>query len=177
MADHEVTIRAAGPELAGSVYALLLDCGRDMAARGFRNWDPPPATPESIEAETRAQTVLVALTGAGVVVGTATLRREPTHSYEEDERAGRVAWAAAGAAALYLNRLAVAPQGQRSGLGAALLRAAEAEARARAAAALRCDVLADNPDLVEWYRRRGYLPRGRRAHGGKDFLVLEKPLT
>lgn len=173
---HEVVIERAGPDLAPRIHGLLVACGRDMAARGFRNWDPPPATPERIAHEARVHTVLVATAPDDALVGSVTLRSEPTHSYGEDERTGAVAWADPGARAMYMNRLAVDPAWQRSGQGGRLLEAAEEEAARAAAAALRCDVLEQNSELVEWYVRRGYLPRGRRRHGGKDFVVLEKRL-
>ena len=177
MRDETVTITRAGPDRAEAVLALLVECGREMSARGLRNWDPPPASAESIRAEAVDHVVLVALTGAGDLVGTVTLRGIATHEYEPDVRAERVRWGAtSGGPARYMNRLAVHPAWQRTGLGARLLAAAESEARDAGAAALRFDVLEANPALIRWYERRGCERRGRRRHGGKDFVVMEKRL-
>ncbi len=176
MAENDVVIERAAPAQAEAILALLAECGRDMTAHGLRNWDPPPATVASIRAETMAEVVLVALAPGGKLVGSATVRARPTHDYAADEAEGRVDWDAPGASARYLNRLAVHPAWQRTGLGAELLAAAEAEARAAGAAALRFDVLEANTELVRWYERRGAEVRGRRRHSGLDFGVMEKRL-
>jgi ribosomal protein S18 acetylase RimI-like enzyme len=176
MHETPVTTHRAAPEQAEAIHALLAACGRHMTEHGLRNWDPPPATPASIRAEIVGEIVLVALDEGGALVGTATVRSTPTHGYEPDEMEGRIAWGTPAAPARYLNRLAVHPAWQGTGLGARLLAAAEAEARAAGAAALRFDVLAANEAVIRWYERRGCGVRGRRRHSGKDFVVMEKVL-
>ena len=177
-----ISIGRARPEQARAIYALLVECGRAMTGRGLRNWDPPPASPGSIEAEIAGDIVLAALAGDGALVGTVTLRARPTHDYAPDEVAGRVTWGAPGATEAngatirYMNRLAVHPALQGTGLGGRLMTASEEEARAAGAAALRFDVLAVNAPLVGWYERRGARACGRRRHSGKDFVVMEKVL-
>lgn len=170
----EFTIERAGPELAPAILALLVECGRDMVAHGFDNWNPPPATVDSIRTEAVEETVLVASTRERLA-GTVTLRRVPTHSYDDDVLGGTVRWVSDGPA-MYLNRLAVHPSLQRCGLGERLLEAAAAEARDAGAASLRFDALEGYRELLEWYRRRGCEPRGHRAHSGKRFVVLERAL-
>ncbi len=176
MAPDHVRIERARPEQADAILALLAACGRHMTARGLRNWDPPPATVASIRAEIQAEVVLAALAPGGEVVGAVTVRALATHDYAPDVADGRVTWGAPAAAARYMNRLAVDPARQGTGLGAQLMAAAEAGARAAGAAALRFDVLAANPDLISWYERRGCAVRGRRRHSGLAFAVMEKLL-
>ncbi len=176
MAHDDVRIERARPDQAEAILALLAACGRHMTAHGLRNWDPPPATVASIRAEIRSEVVLVALAPGGELVGAVTVRALATHDYAADVAEGRVAWAAPAAAARYMNRLAVEPARQGTGLGARVMAAAEAEARAAGAAALRFDVLAANDPVIRWYERRGCAVRGRRRHSGLEFVVMEKGL-
>ncbi len=176
MNERPVSTRRAAPEQAEAIHALLVACGRHMTEQGVRNWDPPPATPASIRAEIVGEIVLVAFEPTSALGGTAPVRSTPTHGYEPDVTEGRVAWGLPAAPARYLNRLAVQPAWQGTGLGARLLAAAEVEARAVGAAALRFDVLAANEPVIRWYERRGCSVRGRRRHSGLDFVVMEKLL-
>lgn len=90
----------------------------------------------------------------------------------------------------YFGMFAVAPPAQGEGIGSALLGEAERVARAEwGATRLQMTVLAQRHDLVEFYRRRGYLPTGETRpfpYGDErfglplrldlEFAVLEKPL-
>jgi len=93
-------------------------------------------------------------------------------------------------AEVYLGMLAVQPTGQGQGWGRQML--AEAERVARLdwdASTIVMNVLAQRPELIAWYRRRGYLPTGETKPFpyGQDrvgiprrsdlhFVVLTKPL-
>ena len=176
MTDERTSVRRAEPHEAEAIYQLLVECGRAMTELGLRNWDPPPASAERIRAEIAGDIVLVALGTDGALVGSVTLRAQPTHEYGPDEAAGDVTWGLGEAPVRYMNRLAVHPARQGTGLGGRLMAASEAEARAAGAAALRFDVLAANEELVRWYERRGARVRGRRRHSGLDFVVMEKAL-
>ncbi|HEX9105617.1 MAG TPA: GNAT family N-acetyltransferase [Longimicrobiales bacterium] len=176
MTDESTSVRRAEPQEAEAIYQLLVECGRAMTERGLRNWDPPPASADKIRGEIAADIVLVALGADGALLGSVTLRLVPTHEYGRDEAAGRVSWALPSAPARYMNRLAVHPARQGTGLGGRLMAESEAEARSAGAAALRFDVLAANGELVRWYERRGARVRGRRRHSGLDFVVMEKAL-
>lgn len=60
------------------------------------------------------------------------------------------------ARAARLYSLAVGAHARGTGLGGALLAAAEADARARGCTSMRLEVRADNPSAVALYERRGY---------------------
>lgn len=66
-----------------------------------------------------------------------------------------------GSAAARLYSIAVDPGAAGTGLGRALLDAAEAAASLRAKALLRLEVREDNSRAVELYRMNGYRPAGR----------------
>ena len=89
----------------------------------------------------------------------------------------------------YLGGLTIAPARQGSGLGHAILAAAEQWARAHGAAAIEMTVIAQREPLIAWYERRGYARTGetrpfpygdaRFGEPRRDdlhFIVLEKPL-
>lgn len=82
------------------------------------------------------------------------------------------------AARLY--SLAVGAHARGTGLGGALLAAAEEDARARGCAAMRLEVRADNPSAIALYERRGYA-RGARLpafyEDGADGWRYVKGLT
>jgi ribosomal protein S18 acetylase RimI-like enzyme len=57
----------------------------------------------------------------------------------------------------YIGMLTVQPDGQRAGLGSLILHAAEQYAREHWRACAACmTVIAQRPELIDWYRRRGY---------------------
>jgi GNAT superfamily N-acetyltransferase len=90
----------------------------------------------------------------------------------------------------YLGMLTVRPTEQASGLGSALLAAAEAHARdVLGTHTLRMTVISVRTELIAWYARRGYVLTGDRApfpygdprfgepkRDDLEFVVLEKAL-
>ncbi|MEO6247965.1 MAG: GNAT family N-acetyltransferase [Sphingomicrobium sp.] len=95
-----------------------------------------------------------------------------------------------GEGCVYLGLLTVDPLRQASGVGRLLLAAAEDHAAADLGATrVEMTVIAQRPELITWYVRRGYLATGERRpfpHGDPragrpkrddlEFIVLEKPL-
>jgi ribosomal protein S18 acetylase RimI-like enzyme len=79
-----------------------------------------------------------------------------------------------------LYSLAVAAHARGTGLGGALLVAAEADARARGCESMRLEVRVDNAPAIALYERHGYV-RGGRIPGfyedGADAWRCMKPLT
>jgi ribosomal protein S18 acetylase RimI-like enzyme len=96
---------------------------------------------------------------------------------------------AAGSAVVFLRRdgragrlysIAVAPASRGTGLGAALLAAAERAARRHGARTMRLEVRPDNRRAIALYVARGYRPIGRRPRyyeDGADALRFEKSLA
>lgn len=85
----------------------------------------------------------------------------------------------AGSARARLYSIAVAPECQRQGIGAALLAAAAAAARARGARSLRLEVRADAPTVQAFYRRHGFRAGAIRAgyyQDGAEAVCMEKAL-
>jgi ribosomal protein S18 acetylase RimI-like enzyme len=91
--------------------------------------------------------------------------------------------------AVYLGMLAVQPGSQGQGWGRQILAEAERVARADwSASTMTMTVIAQRPELIAWYQRRGYLPTGETKpfpyddRGGVPkrsdlhFVVLAKPL-
>ena len=79
---------------------------------------------------------------------------------------------------LHLSLLAVAPEAQAHGVGRQLLQLAEQQARHLRCRYLEMTVLAQRPDLLAWYARRGYVatgvatPFGSEATGGQPRQLL-----
>ena len=94
-------------------------------------------------------------------------------------------------AEVYLGMFAVQPGSQGQGWGRQILAEAERVARLDwGASTMTMTVIAQRPELIAWYRRRGYLPTGetRPFPYGEEraglprrsdlhFVVLAKPLT
>jgi ribosomal protein S18 acetylase RimI-like enzyme len=96
----------------------------------------------------------------------------------------------AGAEPAYVGMVAVSPERQGGGLGAALLAEAERRAADAGAARMRMTVIRQRAELIAWYERRGYVRTGETApfpYGDErygvprrddlEFVVLEKPLA
>ncbi len=84
---------------------------------------------------------------------------------------GCIALEAASSELCYLERLAVHPGARRRGLGARLLGHALAEARSRGAEKVSVGIIAAQIELVEWYRRLGFLPGEARRFEHLPFEV------
>lgn len=152
---------------AETVHALLAAAGSHLAAQGFRNWEPPYPL-ERIRHDVVTREVYL-VKRDGVAVATFMLGPEPHRPYDPSP------WEA-GVPALYLNRIAVAPEAQGHGLGAWCLREIATIAGARGARAVRCDVLTANERLRRLYERHGYVARGARSHSGWAFTCYEMRL-
>jgi GNAT superfamily N-acetyltransferase len=154
-----------GPADVERAHAILLACGRAMAARGLPNWDPPYPL-ETMRAECTSRAVYL-VREDGADVATFTVAPEPLRPYPDEVFD-------AARSALYLNRLAVVPERWGGGLGRWCMADIEARARAAGAALVRFDAFADNPGLREFYRRLGYVERGPFAIGAIPVICFEK---
>ncbi|TAN02889.1 MAG: GNAT family N-acetyltransferase [Rhodanobacteraceae bacterium] len=79
-----------------------------------------------------------------------------------------------------LYSLAVGAHARGTGLGRALLAAAETDARARGCTSMRLEVRVDNPAAIALYERRGYARGAREARfyeDGADAWRYAKPLA
>lgn len=160
-------LRRARAEDAAPLHALLAAAGRQLLAQGFDNWTPP-YPPERFAADVAAGIVYGAWDDAGAVA-TFTLAPAPPRPYEDVR-----IWAEPDAPARYLNRLAIDPARQRTGLGRWCLARVDDLARDAGARAVRCDVLLANAGVRGFYERHGYALRGERAHGGRRFATYER---
>lgn len=90
-------------------------------------------------------------------------------------------------AKIYLGMLSVSPVRQNEGIGKALLIAAEEWATAMLCTSVYMTVISARTELIEWYRRHGYLPTGEKKPFPEDgltgkhlqeleFIFLEKVL-
>ncbi|MEI9921161.1 MAG: GNAT family N-acetyltransferase [Bacteroidota bacterium] len=89
---------------------------------------------------------------------------------------------------LYLGMLTVEPSIQGGGIGKEMLRAAEAFGKEQGAQSVFMNVITIRKELIDWYKRHGYIDTGKRkpflfndARFGVpkqklEFLVLEKQL-
>ncbi|HEY2028951.1 MAG TPA: GNAT family N-acetyltransferase [Myxococcales bacterium] len=83
----------------------------------------------------------------------------------------------------YFGMLAVAPAGQRKGLGGALTAAAEDYCRARGGTVMTMSTGEERRELVAWYERRGYRVTSVEVSNNPAFnrplriVQMEKPLT
>jgi GNAT superfamily N-acetyltransferase len=144
----DLAIRVATPADAGAVHALLAAAGRALAAQGYRNWESPYSLDHILRAI--GEGALYVAHADGALVGTHMLRATPVIAYVPSP------WADDAAPARYLNRMAVTPAWQGQGIGGRLLAHVEEQARGAGARVVRCDVLAANRRLRDFYERAGY---------------------
>ena len=88
---------------------------------------------------------------------------------------------------IYLGMFSVSPQLQGAGIGKQLLKAAEEYAQHVHCIAIYMSVISVRTELIDWYKRHGYVETGERKPFTEDgltgkhlraleFLILEKPL-
>ncbi len=139
-------IRPATPADVPAVHALIERAYRgDSARRGWTNeadlLQGPRTDAASVAAIVAApdKAFLVAVDGAAIV------------ACIEVDLSGSVA---------YLGQLAVDPALQATGLGRGMLAAGEDRARDHGARVMEMTVVDRRPELIAYYRRRGYAPTG-----------------
>jgi ribosomal protein S18 acetylase RimI-like enzyme len=157
--------RRAQPEDVPAIVALVESAYRgDVSRRGWTTeadlLDGQRTDPDEVTAAVAgpATVVVLAETPEGLQ-GSVLLREE--------------------ADAVYLGMFAVRPGLQGRGLGSALLREAERVTREELGRhAVRMTVLAQRPELIAWYRRRGYQVTGAREpfpYGNPRFGLPRTP--
>lgn len=132
-----------------AIVALRDDCGRWLASRGIDQWAPG----EVALADVRDQ----------VGRGEWFLVRDPAHDLLATVRflwADELFWGPQPPVAGYVHGLAVARPAAGRGLGAAVLRWAEARALSAGRDLLRLDCAAHNAGLRAYYTRQGYAEVG-----------------
>jgi ribosomal protein S18 acetylase RimI-like enzyme len=87
---------------------------------------------------------------------------------------------------LYLGMLTVSPQLQNKGIGKILLAASEDEARKRNCSAIFMTVISQRTELINWYKKHGYIDTGEKKPFPEndprfgipktklEFIVMEK---
>jgi len=87
---------------------------------------------------------------------------------------------------LYLGMLTVSPQLQNKGIGKILLKASEEEARKTNCAAIFMTVISQRTELINWYKKHGYIDTGEKKPFPEndprfgipktklEFIVMEK---
>lgn len=124
-----------------------------MAANGFNNWNPPaPLT--SVVDDVTAHRVLVGVDESERIIAAVTLLNDGT-----------------------VKRLAVSPEHQGTGIGAAMTKAIEEQARQDGHADIKLDALASNSALIRFYERAGYSTQFEHEREGWRFARMTKSLT
>ncbi len=149
---------------------MLAACGRDLASRGFPNWDPPYPL-ERMRADAAVDELYAVRTPDDSVVATYALSLRPP--YPDD--APR--WQSADDEAIYLSRLAVLPAIHGGGIGAWCLAQVEERAAMLGRRAVRFDVYAPNENARAFYERRGYRLRGERSRKAMSYACYEKDVS
>ena len=91
---------------------------------------------------------------------------------EQDGRAmGCVAIENAGKGIFYLERLAVLPEIRRNGFGSMLVEQAVNGARRMGAETVQIGIIAEQTELENWYKRRGFKTTGRKSFDHLPFTV------
>ena len=72
---------------------------------------------------------------------------------------------------LYLGMFSVSPHLQGGGIGKQLLKAAEVHAKAVNCSSIYMSVISVRPELMDWYKRHGYVDTGERKPFVEDGLT------
>ncbi len=146
-------IRAAGPADLAAVAGIVQGAYAPYIPRIGR---PPAPMQDDHAAQIAAGWVSVALRD-DVTVGVVVLMPQPGH--------------------LLLENVAVTPAWRRHGVGAALLRFAEAECRRLGLAEVRLYTHRLMAENIALYERIGYLETGRGRQAGLDRVFFSKPVA
>ena len=165
-------VRRATVADAEALHALLEACGVHLRdTTGLANWVPPYPIERLREDLAGTARRVYGVWENEALVATFTLSPEQSGSYDREP------WRLAATRPAFVNRLAVAPLLQGSGLGGWCTREAERLARGLGFDALRLDAFAANTRLLDFYRARGYDELGMRRRGDMQFVAFEKSLN
>lgn len=167
-------IERVAPGAVEQLHEIIRQCGQDMKQRlGLRHWVPPyPLTDLRQDAVERA---VYAVRADGRAVATFTVGTSvPRRNWDGLRSVAPGTWIDLDARALYLNRLAVLPELQGTGIGRCCLDTIEGLAREAACATVRLDACAANAGLLQFYHRAGYERRGYARARGYTFVLFEK---
>lgn len=164
-------VEKVGPEGVEAIHRVLAVCGLDLERRrGLAHWNPPYPI-ELLRNDAGKRDVYGVFEGLRLV-GTFTVGTSAPRYYGRS----KAAWDPRVAAGLYLARLAVLPPDQARGIGSRCLATAEDLARRAGCGGVRLDACARDRELLAFYERRGYAPRGEVEVEGTNLVLLEKVL-
>ena len=173
-----LTFRFAEARDVPAIVTLVESAYRGDASRA--GWTTEADLIDGRRTDVRAVESVLAMPGSAMLLADA-----------DDQLAGSCHLDRHAGAEVYLGMFAVQPSRQGQGWGRQILAEAERVARLDwGASTMTMSVIAQRPELIAWYRRRGYLPTGetRPFPYGADrvgipkrsdlhFVVLAKPLT
>ncbi len=165
-----LSIRLAAEADCPVLARILRDCVAAMRHEGIEQWDEIYPTERHLAEDIRAESLYVACTGAGDVVGTVVL-----NEHQEPEYA-TVPWLSE-ARPLVVHRVMVDPARQRQGIAQALMMFAERHARTAGYGSIRLDAFTLNPRALRLYERLGYAARGTVRLRKGLFWCFEKVLA
>lgn len=100
-------------------------------------------------------------------------RGEAYFLYKIDgENAGCVAFEQPSSEVGYLNRLSVLPDYRRRGIGAALVRHVFSYAKSKGVPEISIGIIAENTDVMNWYKKLGFVENGLKKFSHLPFDVL-----
>ena len=157
-----------------SVWKVISHCSKWLADQGLCHWDKY-YTPDLVRKLLKHKEVYMAKDGDSCI-GTITFDTRPPKYYEEehydqmftepDQMAG------------YITAVAVFPDLQGQGVATRLLQFVEDLAKEKELKWLRLDCRIEVPGLVEFYKKRGFVPMHDPLDEGEDgkYLLMEKKL-
>ena len=165
MSGAPLALRAAGPDDAATVSALLRAAAEELTRRFGRGRWSFAASERAVRSALATPASYLAWRDGDAV---ATLRLSPRRPW-----AIVVSRFSAAARPLYLTDMAVRPDAQRTGVGRRALELAAEEARRWPADALRLDAYDAPAGAGEFYRRCGWRDVGSAAYRGQPLLYFE----
>ena len=163
-----MTLEPATPEDAEQVAALRAAVAEDLTGKYGRGHWSSAGTARGVLYRMRAGTVYVERSGGEVVATLCLSTRKP---WAIDS-----AYFTPAKRPLYLTDMAVRPDLQRTGMGRACMRAAEAFARAWPADAIRLDAYDGPAGAGGFYHRCGYREMGRVVYRSVPLVYYELTL-
>lgn len=159
-------VRAADAD-CDAVVAVLKAAAEWVRTKGIVQWDffATPRGAEYIRWRIANHDVYLFRDATGADVGTVCLQWEDEKHWGEPGSDGLAG---------YVHGLAIVREVDGKGVGAAILRWAEARTAAAGRPLVRLDCMAGNPGLNSYYERQGFRKIGERDMGGWLTILFEK---
>ena len=163
-------LEKALPSDREELIAIIRSATETLNQNGIPQWDDVYPSTANVDEDLRNGQLFV-VRAEGKIVGMITLNRHCDPDYQNGD------WRYTGPDFMVVHRLIVSPAVQGQGVGAQLMRMAEALLKEQGVQSIRLDAFTQNPHSLRLYEKLGYRITGEAVWRKGRFYLMEKEIA